>query len=84
MNIARGALHAGLQSVLDTALDAVVVMDDAGKIVNPLLAEGQVHGGLAQGVAQALFEEVVYDEDGNPITSNLAGSVTRKIVAAST
>ena len=33
MNIARGALHAGLQSVLDTALDAVVVMDDDGKIV---------------------------------------------------
>ena len=33
MNIAWGALHAGLQSVLDTALDAVVVMDDDGKIV---------------------------------------------------
>ena len=33
MNIALGALHAGLQSVLDTALDAVVVMADDGKIV---------------------------------------------------
>ena len=30
MNIALGALHAGLQSVLDTALDAVVVMADDG------------------------------------------------------
>ncbi|MEO6247645.1 MAG: PAS domain S-box protein [Sphingomicrobium sp.] len=33
MNIAWGALHAGLQSVLDTALDAVVVMADDGTIV---------------------------------------------------
>ena len=32
----------------------LVAVDDAGTILNPLLAEGQVHGGLAQGVAQAL------------------------------
>ncbi len=49
-----------------------VAVDDAGRIVNPLLAEGQVHGGIAQGVAQALLEEVVYDADGNPLTSTLA------------
>jgi carbon-monoxide dehydrogenase large subunit len=53
-------------------LRRMVAVDDAGRILNPLLAEGQVHGGLAQGIAQALFEEVRYDEDGNPITSNLA------------
>lgn len=50
----------------------LVAVDDAGRILNPLLAEGQVHGGLAQGAAQALLEEVRYDEDGNPVTSNLA------------
>ncbi|HUZ42866.1 MAG TPA: xanthine dehydrogenase family protein molybdopterin-binding subunit [Acidimicrobiales bacterium] len=50
----------------------IVAVDDAGKILNPMLAEGQVHGGLAQGVAQALLEEVRYDEDGNPVTANLA------------
>ncbi len=50
----------------------VVAVDDAGRILNPLLADGQVHGGLAQGVAQALMEEVRYDPDGNPVTSNLA------------
>jgi carbon-monoxide dehydrogenase large subunit len=49
-----------------------IAVDDAGKILNPLLAEGQVHGGIAQGVAQALLEEVVYDLDGNPLTSTLA------------
>ena len=49
-----------------------IAVDDAGRIINPLLAEGQVHGGIAQGVAQALLEEVVYDLDGNPLTSTLA------------
>ena len=49
-----------------------VAVDDCGRLVNPLLAEGQVHGGIAQGLAQALFEEIVYDADGNPVTSNLA------------
>ncbi|KQS73671.1 xanthine dehydrogenase family protein molybdopterin-binding subunit [Modestobacter sp. Leaf380] len=50
----------------------IVTVDDAGTIINPLLAEGQRHGGIAQGVAQALLEEVLYDEDGNPQTSTLA------------
>jgi aerobic carbon-monoxide dehydrogenase large subunit len=50
----------------------LVAVDDAGTILNPVLAEGQRHGGLAQGAAQALLEEVVYDQDGNPVTANLA------------
>jgi carbon-monoxide dehydrogenase large subunit len=50
----------------------VVAVDDAGRIVNPLLAEGQIHGGLAQGVAQALLEEFTYDGEGNPTSANLA------------
>ena len=53
-----------------TTLQRIVAVDDAGTILNPLLAEGQVHGGLAQGIAQALLEEIVYDADGNLVTSN--------------
>jgi aerobic carbon-monoxide dehydrogenase large subunit len=49
-----------------------VTVDDAGPVLNPVLAEGQRHGGIAQGAAQAMLEEVLYDGDGNPITSNLA------------
>ena len=49
-----------------------VAVDDCGRVINPLLAEGQVHGGIAQGVAQALYEEFRYDDDGNPLTTNLA------------
>lgn len=52
-------------------LDRMVTVDDAGRIINPLLAEGQVHGGVAAGIAQALFEELSYDEDGNPLNANL-------------
>ena len=50
----------------------VIAVDDAGTILNPLIAEGQRHGGIAQGAAQALVEEVVYDADGSPLTSTLA------------
>ncbi len=53
-------------------VDRMVAVDDAGRIINPVVADGQIHGGLAQGVAQALFEEVRYDADGNPLTSTLA------------
>ena len=49
-----------------------ITVDDAGRVLNPVLAEGQRHGGIAQGVAQALLEEVRYDPDGNPLTGTLA------------
>jgi len=49
-----------------------ITVDDAGKVLNPVLAEGQRHGGIAQGAAQALLEEVLYDAEGNPLTSTLA------------
>ena len=39
------------------------VVDDFGKVVNPLLVAGQVHGGLAQGIGQAILERTVYDEE---------------------
>ncbi len=53
-------------------LRRVITVDDAGVVLNPLLAEGQRHGGIAQGAAQALLEEVVYDSDGNPLTASFA------------
>ncbi len=53
-------------------LRRMITVDDAGTVINPLLAEGQRHGGIAQGAAQALFEEIQYDADGNPLTSTFA------------
>ena len=44
----------------------LVAVDDAGSIVNPLLAEGQVVGGAVQGLGAVLTEEAVHDADGQP------------------
>jgi len=53
-------------------IERYLVVEDAGRIINPLIADGQVRGGVAQGIANALYEEVVYAEDGNPLTGSLA------------
>ena len=55
----------------DTTLRRLVACDDAGTLINPLIAEGQVQGGIAQGAAQVLLEEMAYDADGNPLANNL-------------
>jgi carbon-monoxide dehydrogenase large subunit len=52
-------------------VERLVWVDDAGTIINPLLAEGQLHGSLAQGLGQALMEAIVYDEDGQLLTGTL-------------
>jgi carbon-monoxide dehydrogenase large subunit len=51
----------------------LVAVDDAGNVVNPLLAEGQVIGGCAQGLGQSLVEEARYDEGGNPTFASFVG-----------
>jgi carbon-monoxide dehydrogenase large subunit len=52
-------------------IESLVWVDDAGTIVNPLLAEGQLHGGLAQGIGQVLAERIVYDAGGHLLTATL-------------
>jgi carbon-monoxide dehydrogenase large subunit len=53
-------------------LERFLAVEDAGRIINPLIADGQVHGGIAQGIGNALFEEIVYDALGNVLTATLA------------
>jgi carbon-monoxide dehydrogenase large subunit len=53
-------------------VERYVVAEDAGRIINPMIADGQVHGGIAQGIGNALLEEIIYDETGNILTSTLA------------
>ncbi|MDQ2897203.1 MAG: xanthine dehydrogenase family protein molybdopterin-binding subunit [Actinomycetota bacterium] len=52
------------------ALARMIAVDDAGRIINPMIADGQIHGGVAAGIAQAIHEEMAYDEDGNPLNAN--------------
>jgi len=47
------------------------VVDDVGRMVNPMLVKGQIHGGVVQGLGQALFEELTYDAETGQL---LAGS----------
>lgn len=53
-------------------VERYLVAEDAGRIINPMIADGQVHGGVAQGIGNALLEEIVYDGDGGILTANLA------------
>jgi 2-furoyl-CoA dehydrogenase large subunit len=53
-------------------VDRYVSMHDAGKILNPLIAEGQIRGAFAQGIAAALYEEFVTNEDGAFLTGTFA------------
>jgi carbon-monoxide dehydrogenase large subunit len=53
-------------------IEKFLAVEDAGRIINPPIADGQVHGGIAQGIGNALFEEIVYDGLGNILTATLA------------
>ena len=49
-----------------------VVVEDGGKLVNPMVVDGQILGGLAQGIGTALYEEMPFDAAGQPLASTLA------------
>ena len=50
-----------------------LVVDDFGRVINPLLLAGQVQGGVAQGVGQAMLERTVFDPETGQL---LTGSFT--------
>lgn len=77
--VASSAAHGFICDVtvveVDRATGKVEVLDyvsvhDAGRILNPLLAEGQILGGFAHGAGVALYERHVHDEDGNLMTAS--------------
>ena len=48
------------------------VVEDCGRIINPLLVEEQVRGGVVQGLGAAFFEECRYDAAGQLTNGSLA------------
>ena len=48
-----------------------VVVNDCGRLINPLIVEGQIYGGVAQGIGSAFLESLRYDEDGQLTTTSL-------------
>jgi carbon-monoxide dehydrogenase large subunit len=55
----------------EVSITAIAAVDDCGRVINPLLAEGQVVGAIVQAVGELLYEQVGYDEDGQPLAVNL-------------
>ncbi|PLX36422.1 MAG: xanthine dehydrogenase [Hyphomicrobiales bacterium] len=51
-------------------IETLICVDDAGTLINPMLAEGQVRGGIAQGFGEAMMERIVYDGDGQLVTGS--------------
>jgi carbon-monoxide dehydrogenase large subunit len=51
----------------------LVLVDDCGVIINPMIVEGQIHGGLAQALGEAFREQMVYGDAGEVLTSSLVG-----------
>ena len=49
-----------------------MVVQDAGRIINPLTLKGQVIGSLVQGLGGAFLEHLVYDDEGQLLTGSLA------------
>ncbi|HUA69479.1 MAG TPA: xanthine dehydrogenase family protein molybdopterin-binding subunit [Solirubrobacteraceae bacterium] len=71
----NGTIAAAVEVDAETGgvtIERIVVVEDCGTMVNPMIVEGQVRGGVAQGVGLALLERYVYDETGQPQTTTLA------------
>ncbi len=70
------ATHAALVAV-DPEIGAVeildyVIVEDGGKLVNPMIVDGQIFGGYAQGIGTALYEEMPFNSAGQPLASTFA------------
>jgi len=50
----------------------VVVVEDCGTLINPMIVEGQAHGGITQGIGGALLEHLIYSDEGQPLTTTYA------------
>jgi len=60
------------EATFEVSVVSYIAVDDIGRVINPMIAEGQLHGGVAQGLGQALRERVVYDvETGQLVTGSL-------------
>jgi carbon-monoxide dehydrogenase large subunit len=50
-------------------IDRYTVVDDVGRVINPMICHGQIEGALAQGIGQALMENVAFDPESGQMLS---------------
>ena len=53
----------------EVMIDRYFVVDDLGRVLNPLIVRGQIHGGVVQGLGQALLEHQIYDRQSGQLLS---------------
>ena len=53
----------------EVTVDRYFVVDDLGRVLNPLIVRGQIHGGVVQGLGQALLEHQIYDRSSGQLLS---------------
>jgi len=73
--LANGVQASLVEVDLDSGLVKVLkhwVVEDCGRVVNPLLADEQIRGGVVQGLGEALYEECLYDAHGQLLNGSLA------------
>jgi len=73
--LANGIQAAAVEVDIETGLVKVLdfwVVEDCGRVVNPMLADEQVRGGVVQGIGAALYEHCVYSETGQMTNASLA------------
>jgi aerobic carbon-monoxide dehydrogenase large subunit len=49
-----------------------VVVNDSGKLINPMIVAGQLVGGTAHAIGNALYEWMGYDDGAQPLTTTFA------------
>ncbi|RZL92757.1 MAG: xanthine dehydrogenase family protein molybdopterin-binding subunit, partial [Variovorax sp.] len=69
---AHAALVAVDPETGDVEILDYVIVEDGGKLVNPMVVDGQIYGGTAQGIGTALYEEMAFDASGQPLASTFA------------
>jgi carbon-monoxide dehydrogenase large subunit len=52
-------------------LEKLILVDDCGVVINPMIVEGQIHGGVAQGLGEAFCEQMLFGEGGEILTGSL-------------
>src|SRR5260221_4472904 len=50
-------------------IDRYAVVDDVGRVINPMICHGQIEGARAQGIGQALVENIAFDRESGQMLS---------------
>ena len=63
------------RGIAATLYEAIVAVEDVGRIINPVTLAGQSIGAVVQGLGGVLLENLVYDDEGQPQATKPAGAV---------